>query len=162
MPYTLKSDAELKRTINNIKAGNASGDGLHNEENQVKMYALSQMLKRAADSLNPKENDKEMRELKMELEAVAKSLNKLRNPKILLKDDELDNIIINDSYFIKNKNNQYQCKIDNFNIIYINNFMKKLKSNNEERKENYKFITKKEPIFFNEFFIIIILILYQK
>ncbi len=96
MPYTLKTDAELKRTINNIKAGNASGDGLHNEENQVKMYALSQMLKRAADSLNPKENDKEMRELKMELEAVAKSLDNLRNPKILLKDDELDNIIIND------------------------------------------------------------------
>lgn len=96
MPYTLKSDAELKRTINNIKAGNASGDGLHNEENQVKMYALSQMLKRAAQSLNPKENDKEMRELKMELVAVAKSLNNLRNPKILLKDDELDNIIIND------------------------------------------------------------------
>ena len=35
MPYILKTDAELKRTINNIKAGNATGDGLHNDELQV-------------------------------------------------------------------------------------------------------------------------------
>ena len=48
-----------------------------------------------------------------------------------------ENIIINDSYFIKNKNNQYQCKIDNFNFIYIDN-NKKIKSKNKDIFNNSK------------------------
>ena len=47
-----------------------------------------------------------------------------------------ENIIINDSYFIKNKNNQYQCKIDNFNFIYIDN--NKIKSKNKDIFNNSK------------------------
>ena len=48
---------------------------------------------------------------------------------------ENDNLIINDSYFIKNKNNQYQCNIDNFNVIYIDNLSKNIRSNNGEKLE---------------------------
>jgi len=55
---------------------------------------------------------------------------------------ENENIIINNSYFIKNKNNQYQCKIDNFNVIYIDNYMKKINSNNKEKLEDFNSLNK--------------------
>ena len=50
-----------------------------------------------------------------------------------------ENIIINNTYFIKNKINQYQSKIDNFNFIYVDNNMKKIKSNNKEKLVDYNF-----------------------
>ena len=102
-------------------------------------------------NIKEKEEEKENKEpniKKQRLSFITDSSKKEKEESSYIESEkgENDNIIINDSYFIKNKNNQYQCKIDNFNIIYINNFMKKLKSNNEERKENYKFITKKEKM----------------
>ena len=48
-----------------------------------------------------------------------------------------ENLIINNSCFIKNKNNQYHCKIDNFNFIYIDNYMKKENLSNKEKFNNY-------------------------
>ena len=51
---------------------------------------------------------------------------------------ENDSLIINNSYFIKNKNNQYQCKIDNFNVIFVDNYGKKIKLNNKEKLLNNK------------------------
>ena len=83
MPYIVKSQAELSEIIQNINSGNEIGEGLHNEENQIKLYSLSQMLKRAAQRLKPAETDKDMRELQMELNAVSTALDSLRNPNIL-------------------------------------------------------------------------------
>ena len=102
--------------------------------------------------INVKENKEENKEnkenkepniKKQRLSFISDSSKKEESSYVESDKGDNDNIIINNSYFIKNKNNQYQCKIDNFNFIYINNFMKKLNSNNKEKKDN---LTKKEKI----------------
>ena len=79
--------------------------------------------------------NKENKDPNIRKERLSFNSNSQRDDSFCIESDKGDNenIIINDSYTIKNKNNQYQCNIDNFNVIYIDNLPKQVKSNNKDK-----------------------------
>ena len=83
MPYQFKNDNELNELIAAVKAKNAKGEGLNNEEIQLGLHSIALMLQKTADSIETKPGARELNEFKMELEGTAKSLEALRDPAIL-------------------------------------------------------------------------------
>ncbi|MBR6093507.1 MAG: hypothetical protein IKP92_00595 [Lachnospiraceae bacterium] len=83
MPYQFKNDNELNELIAAVKAKNAKGEGLNNEEIQLGLHSIALMLQKTADSIETKLGARELNEFKMELEGTAKSLEALRDPAIL-------------------------------------------------------------------------------
>ena len=102
------------------------------ETNKKEIISLKEKLRNNNMNNNEKEN-KEPNIRKERLSFISGSSQKEESSCIESDKGENDNIIINDSYFIKNKNNQYQCNIDNFNVIYIDNYAKKIRTNNGEK-----------------------------
>ena len=102
------------------------------ETNKKEIISLKEKLRNNNMNNNEKEN-KEPNIRKERLSFISGSSQKEESSCIESDKGENDNIIINDSYFIKNKNNQYQCNIDNFNVIYIDNYSKKIRANNREK-----------------------------
>ena len=102
------------------------------ETNKKEIISLKEKLRNNNMNNNEKEN-KEPNIRKERLSFISGSSQKEESSCIESDKGENDNIIINDSYFIKNKNNQYQCNIDNFNVIYVDNYSKKIRTNNGEK-----------------------------
>ena len=132
---TIRSKSSKKDIIFNSKTllkdpGNLKLNVI--ETNKKEIISIKEKLRNNNMINNEKEN-KEPNIRKERLSFISGSSQKEETSCIESDKGENDNIIINDSYFIKNKNNQYQCNIDNFNVIYIDNYTKKIGTNSGEK-----------------------------
>ena len=129
---TIRSKSSKKDIIINSKT-------LLKEPGNLRFNIIETNKKEIINKKKKEKEDKENKEpniRKERLSFISGSSQREESSCIESEKGDNENIIINDSYFIKNKNNQYQCKIDNFNFIYIDN--NKIKSKNKDIFNNSK------------------------
>ena len=130
---TIRSKSSKKDLVINSRT-------LLKEPGNLKFNIIETNKKELVNKKENKENkEKENKEPNIRKERLSFISGSSQREESCIESDkgENENLIINNSYFIKNKNRQYQCKIDNFNVIYIDNYMKKINSNGKEKIEDY-------------------------